>query len=72
VKNADYPGVVDVEVGKGVMGKELSEDEGCVRGVLVRGLTWDDVEVLDEFEGDVCHLPSIFVRRRSRSIYTGI
>ncbi|KAG8864953.1 mitochondrial Homoaconitase [Tulasnella sp. 330] len=39
-----------------VMGeKAISDDEKTVRGVVVRGLTAQDIALLDVFEGDVSH-----------------
>ena len=35
------------------MGRPLSEDEACVRGTVVKGLTESDMQLLDTFEGDV-------------------
>lgn len=52
VKHADYPAVVRASVGAAILGRELTEDERCVRGCLVWGLTKSDVSFLDEFEGD--------------------
>ncbi|KAI5481341.1 aminotransferase, class V/Cysteine desulfurase [Pseudohyphozyma bogoriensis] len=40
------------KVGATVLGRKLVDDEDSVRGVVVDGLTQEDVEFLDEFEGD--------------------
>ena len=37
----------------GAFGRKLQDDEACVRGTYVRGLTRVDVLSLDAFEGDV-------------------
>jgi len=50
---ADYPAVVRAQDGARVLGRALTDDEAAVRGVLVQGLTDDDVALLDEFEGNV-------------------
>ncbi|KPV73184.1 uncharacterized protein RHOBADRAFT_38805 [Rhodotorula graminis WP1] len=63
VDGEDYPAVVRAQDGARVLGRALTDDEASVRGVLVQGLTADDVALLDEFEGDVrplvrpCHHP---------------
>ncbi|GAA5853984.1 hypothetical protein JCM8547_008182 [Rhodosporidiobolus lusitaniae] len=48
----DYPAVVSAKEGEQVLKRPLEEDEGKVRGVLVEGLTDQDVRLLDDFEGD--------------------
>lgn len=53
VKGEDYPAVVDNSAARAVMGRDLSEEEGRVKGCLVQGLTDEDVKFLDSFEGDV-------------------
>lgn len=53
VASVDYPGVVRADLGRAVMGRDLTEDESRVRGTVVRGLNQSDIEVLDLFEGDV-------------------
>ena len=45
--------MVPVALGIAIMGRELTDDEKCVRGCLISGLTKADLEFLDEFEGDV-------------------
>ncbi|TNY20098.1 pyridoxal phosphate-dependent transferase [Rhodotorula diobovata] len=52
VNGEDYPAVVRSADGAKVLGRGLSKDEASVRGVLVQGLTDDDIALLDEFEGD--------------------
>ncbi|CAD6582836.1 MAG: hypothetical protein CYPHOPRED_002132 [Cyphobasidiales sp. Tagirdzhanova-0007] len=52
VKGVDYPAVVNVEKGIKAMGRSLSQDEACVRGTAVMGLTRSDMQLLDTFEGD--------------------
>ncbi|KAK4056380.1 hypothetical protein OIO90_002523 [Microbotryomycetes sp. JL221] len=52
VKGEDYPAVVTANEGKLVMGRNLTETEARVQGSLVRGLTEQDVALLDEFEGN--------------------
>lgn len=47
----DYPGVLPYSESKALMGRDLTEDEGSVRGVAVRGLTASDFSLLDDFEG---------------------
>lgn len=37
--------------------KELAEEDRAVRGVLVKGLTGQEIERLDDFEDDVSSLP---------------
>lgn len=36
-----------------LQGKDLSEEDICVRGTLVNGLTIKDIRLLDFFEGTV-------------------
>ncbi|GAA5854894.1 hypothetical protein JCM9279_000189 [Rhodotorula babjevae] len=52
VVGEDYPAVVRAHDGAQVLGRALTDDEASVRGVLVQGLTDDDLALLDEFEGD--------------------
>ncbi|GAA5910560.1 hypothetical protein JCM8208_007642 [Rhodotorula glutinis] len=52
VDGEDYPAVVRSRDAAQVLGRALTDDERSVRGVLVQGLTDDDVALLDEFEGD--------------------
>ncbi|GAA6011165.1 hypothetical protein JCM10207_005520 [Rhodosporidiobolus poonsookiae] len=52
VEGEDYPAVVSTADGEKVLARRLSLDEASVRGVLVTGLTDEDVRLLDEFEGD--------------------
>ncbi|KAG8889953.1 hypothetical protein FRB99_003929, partial [Tulasnella sp. 403] len=53
VKDHDYPAVVPIHVGQELSeGKDLTDDDKTVRGVLVKGLSARDIELLDVFEGD--------------------
>lgn len=52
IKHADYPGIVPYEKSKSIFRRDLSREENSVRGTLVTGLTDQDVEHLDVFEGD--------------------
>ncbi|KAG9015085.1 hypothetical protein FRB94_004204 [Tulasnella sp. JGI-2019a] len=53
IQHCDYPAVVSADVGQKVMGnKALDPDEKTVRGVVARGLSAQDVALLDVFEGD--------------------
>lgn len=52
VKNCDYPAIVPYNVGSVLLKRELNRDDRCVRGVIVSGLTPEDVALLDVFEGD--------------------
>ncbi|GAA6033452.1 hypothetical protein JCM8097_001404 [Rhodosporidiobolus ruineniae] len=52
VAGEDYPAVVTAGEGVRVVGRPLSPDEASVRGVLYTGLTSEDVQLLDEFEGN--------------------
>ncbi|BGP43878.1 hypothetical protein JCM10449v2_007935 [Rhodotorula kratochvilovae] len=52
VKGEDYPAVITAADGAKVLGRSLTDDEASVRGVLVEGLTDNDVALLDEFEGN--------------------
>ncbi|KAG8704522.1 hypothetical protein FRC08_002188 [Ceratobasidium sp. 394] len=52
IKRCDYPAIVPYNVGSALLKRELERDERCVRGVIVSGLTTEDVALLDVFEGD--------------------
>ncbi|KAG8756890.1 hypothetical protein FRC12_010439, partial [Ceratobasidium sp. 428] len=52
VKECDYPAIVPYNVGSVLLKRELDRDDRCVRGVIVSGLTPEDIELLDYFEGD--------------------
>jgi hypothetical protein len=52
-QHADYPGVIPYEQSKILMGRALTENEKCLRGVVVSGLTARDISCLNYFEGDV-------------------
>ncbi|GJE88663.1 gamma-glutamylcyclotransferase [Phanerochaete sordida] len=52
VQHADYPGVIPYEKSRQLVGKELLPEDRTVRGTLVRGLSDNDVRLLDTFEGD--------------------
>ncbi|KAF8257012.1 hypothetical protein EI94DRAFT_1667463 [Lactarius quietus] len=52
VKDADYPAIAPAERSKAVLGRELTSEENSIRGMLVSGLTAEDVACLDAFEGD--------------------
>jgi hypothetical protein len=43
---------VPAERSKAVLGRELTLEENSIRGMLVLGLTAEDVALLDAFEGD--------------------
>jgi hypothetical protein len=51
-QDADYPAIVPSERSRAVLGRELTSEENNIRGMLVSGLTVEDVSVLDAFEGD--------------------
>ncbi|KAF9450918.1 hypothetical protein P691DRAFT_725187 [Macrolepiota fuliginosa MF-IS2] len=54
VKGADYPGLVPFSRSRDTLfqGREiLSQEDRCVRGTLVTGLTREDIRLLDYFEG---------------------
>lgn len=53
VKGCDYPAIVPYNVGSVLLKRELEREDRCVRGVIVSGLTPQDVAQLDVFEGDV-------------------
>ncbi|KAF9065592.1 hypothetical protein BDP27DRAFT_1331798 [Rhodocollybia butyracea] len=52
VRYADYPGLVPWPKAQSLFDRELTQDERCVRGTLVTGLTKKDMVRLDNFEGD--------------------
>ncbi|KAL7003980.1 hypothetical protein EMMF5_006480 [Cystobasidiomycetes sp. EMM_F5] len=52
VQDEDYPAVVDRIAAAAIVGRELEEAEHAVQGVVVSGLTADDLRFLDLFEGD--------------------
>lgn len=52
VQHADYPGVIPYEKSRRLLGKELPPEDRTVRGTVVRGLSDNDVRLLDTFEGD--------------------
>lgn len=53
VKREEYPGLVPLAQSQKelLQGRELSEEDICVRGTLVTGLTAEDIQLLDFFEG---------------------
>jgi hypothetical protein len=53
VKGCDYPAIVPYNVGSVLLKRELGREDRCVRGVIVSGLTPEDIALLDVFEGDV-------------------
>jgi hypothetical protein len=54
LQHADYPGIVPYSLShEKLFKRDLPEDERCVRGTLVWGLTDLDLEFLDVFEGSV-------------------
>jgi hypothetical protein len=53
-QSEDYPGIIPYSIGRDFFDHELSQEERSVRGSLVVGLTKEDLEFLDVFEGDVC------------------
>jgi len=52
-KHADYPGIIPYSKGRTLFDRELLPEEKSVRGTLVTGLTREDIEVIDYFEGEV-------------------
>lgn len=48
--------MVDRIAAAAIVGRELEEAEHAVQGVVVSGLTADDLRFLDLFEGDVSSL----------------
>ncbi|KDQ15803.1 hypothetical protein BOTBODRAFT_76654, partial [Botryobasidium botryosum FD-172 SS1] len=52
VKECDYPAIVPYEKSKALFPQDIAPDERCVRGVLVTGLSEEDIRLLDIFEGD--------------------
>jgi hypothetical protein len=57
-QDADYPGLLPLVKGKELFDRELTQEEGSVRGTLVKGLTAEDMKYLDYFEGDVSTMNS--------------
>jgi hypothetical protein len=53
VKNVDYPAICASSSSSTILGRGLSEEEACVRGTYVTGLSKADARALDVFEGDV-------------------
>ncbi|KAF9003981.1 hypothetical protein BDQ17DRAFT_1355254 [Cyathus striatus] len=51
VLSEDYPGVIPYDKGVDFFKRELPEDDRCVRGTVVEGLTDRDIMYLDIFEG---------------------
>ncbi|KAG7451186.1 uncharacterized protein BT62DRAFT_990816 [Guyanagaster necrorhizus] len=51
VKSEEYPGVIPFSQGQTFFDRELTQEEKCVRGTLVHGLTNMDILLLDVFEG---------------------
>ncbi|KAH8118220.1 hypothetical protein DFH11DRAFT_1503906 [Phellopilus nigrolimitatus] len=52
IKECDYPGVVPYEKSRELFNHDLAREERSVRGNLVTGLSKEDIELLDVFEGD--------------------
>jgi len=52
VKYADYPGVIPYNLTRQLLNRELSPEERLVRGTVVIGLTDEDIDLLDVFEGN--------------------
>ncbi|KAF8604139.1 PLP-dependent transferase [Ceratobasidium sp. AG-I] len=52
VRGCDYPAIVPYNVGSTLLKRELEREDRCVRGVIISGLTPQDVAHLDVFEGD--------------------
>ena len=65
-QSEDYPGIIPYSIGRDFFNRELSQEERSVRGSLVVGLTKEDLEYLDVFEGDVCNCLETFIRWLSR------
>lgn len=57
--STDYPAVVSVDSAESaqLLKRSLEATERRVQGVLVQGLTDEDVAMLDEFEGDASQTP---------------
>ncbi|KAF5391538.1 hypothetical protein D9757_002369 [Collybiopsis confluens] len=51
LKNADYPGLIPIAQGQKLFDRDLLQEERCVRGTLVTGLSAEDMKLLDYFEG---------------------
>lgn len=62
-QDADYPGVVPLSKGRELFDRELTQEEGSVRGTLVKGLTAEDMKYLDNFEGDVSVIQTVLSSR---------
>ncbi|KIK10353.1 hypothetical protein K443DRAFT_80905 [Laccaria amethystina LaAM-08-1] len=52
IKDEDYPGIVPYSGSRKLFNYDLKEEERTVRGILVTGLTAQDVAYLDFFEGN--------------------
>ncbi|KAG8992349.1 hypothetical protein FRB94_011703 [Tulasnella sp. JGI-2019a] len=60
IRREDVPAVVTSDVARKVMrGQALSTYSETVRGILVRGLTEQDLARLNEFEGEIYRLKSV-------------
>lgn len=70
VAGTDYPAIVDAETSSRWIGRELHESESSVEGVYVMGLTDEDAEVLDVFEGEVSFSPVTLVFVSSRCFHS--
>ncbi|THU96044.1 hypothetical protein K435DRAFT_778746 [Dendrothele bispora CBS 962.96] len=53
VKDADFPGILPYEKARHLFEQDLNDEEKCVRGTLVSGLTKKDIRFLDKFEGSL-------------------
>lgn len=53
VKGALYPAIVPYSLSRSMFDRDLAPEEISVRGLLVSGLTEEEVRLLDVFEGDV-------------------
>ncbi|KAH6909096.1 hypothetical protein BKA70DRAFT_1371768 [Coprinopsis sp. MPI-PUGE-AT-0042] len=53
VKGQTYPGIILVSLAEPFVNRELTSLEKLVRGTLVSGLSEEDMNRLDHFEGDV-------------------
>jgi hypothetical protein len=54
IQTADFPALLPAERSKTLLGRELTSEENSVRGMLVVGLTKEDMDSLDLFEGGAC------------------
>ncbi|THG97666.1 hypothetical protein EW145_g7570 [Phellinidium pouzarii] len=52
IKDCDYPGVIPYAKSRNLFDHDLTREERSVRGNLVAGLSKEDIELLDVFEGD--------------------